>query len=335
MKKLILLPTLLCSALFCSGVYANAKTAEYTEFVGAAGAVNWTQGKIQAEGMGAAPPNKPPHVAPLLACRAAIADAQRNLLEAVKGVRVQANTVVERYMLASDEIRTSVEGVIRNATITEKMPLADSTCRVTVSAPLAGNISQSIYQKSFDEDNQKSAMYYIIDGLGYGLSWLAPKAAHAKSNMDSSWTERFADLENRILKLEQQIAAGNIEAAKNNLTHIQNETRPTGLIIDVRGGHFVPSLSPKLFSEKGKKLYPKEQARSSILASGRLVSLFTRDPSFAQKHPVVGDRPWLIKARQSASSRTDLTVNEETARKLAQLLKSNFFDDAGVIIVLD
>ena len=140
----------LAATLFSCSLAAN-QTTEYTEFVGAAGAVNWSKGKIEAEGMGAAPPNKPIHVMPLLACRAAIADAQRNLLEATKGVRVQATTVVEKYMLASDQVTTSVEGVVRNALITEKTPLGDGTCRVKITAPFAGNFSQSIYQHSFSD----------------------------------------------------------------------------------------------------------------------------------------------------------------------------------------
>ncbi|WP_152537576.1 LPP20 family lipoprotein [Catenovulum agarivorans] len=316
----------LVAALFSGCVAAN-QTGEYTEFVGAAGAVNWSKGKIEAEGMGAAPPNKPPHVIPLLACRAAIADAQRNLLEATKGVRVQATTVVEKYMLASDQVSTSVEGVVRNALITEKTPLADGTCRVTVTAPLAGNLSQTIYQHAFDLESQKTALYYLLDGVGKSLSWLMPAKAHAATS-NQQILRRLEQLEARLLQLEQGVNQKNAPSA-------QSDVLPTGLIIDVRGGHFVPSMSPKIYSKSGKKLYPKKQARDAILENGRLVSLFTRDLSFAQRHPKVGERPWIIKAAQSNNSRTDIVVNEKIAAKLQQLIASQFFNDAGVIIVLD
>lgn len=316
----------LLAALVSCTVAAN-QTAEYTEFVGAAGAVNWSKGQIVAEGMGAAPPNKPVHVIPLLACRAAIADAQRNLLEATKGVRVQATTVVEKYMLASDQVSTSVEGVVRNAMITEKTPLSDGTCRVKVSAPMAGHFSQSIYKPAFDQDSQKTAFYYLLDGVGQSLAWLMPSKAHAATSNEQI-LRRLEQLETRLVQLEQGVN-------QNNAPNAQSNTLPTGLIIDVRGGHFVPSLSPKIYSKAGKKLYPKKQARDAILANGRLVSLFTRDLSFAQRHPKVGERPWIIKASQSKDSRTDIVVSEQTAAKLEQLMASQFFNDAGVIIVLD
>ncbi|HBY38343.1 MAG TPA: hypothetical protein DEH24_02935, partial [Alteromonas sp.] len=74
-----------------SGVAANA---HYEEWTAAGGKVNWTTGQIAAEGYGLPPANAMGKAGPLLACRAAVVDAQRNLLEATQGVRVTATTVI-------------------------------------------------------------------------------------------------------------------------------------------------------------------------------------------------------------------------------------------------
>jgi peptidoglycan hydrolase-like amidase len=80
----------------------------------AAGVINWTVGEVYAKGIGA-PPAFPGNAAQAraMAERAAYIVALRNLLETVKGVRVDADTVVENYMVKSDVIRTRVDGIVR------------------------------------------------------------------------------------------------------------------------------------------------------------------------------------------------------------------------------
>ncbi|WP_048690229.1 LPP20 family lipoprotein [Catenovulum maritimum] len=300
---------------------------EYTEFVGANGSVNWTTGKISAIGMGAAPSNKPPHVIPLLSCRAAIADAQRNLLESVKGVRVEASTVVEKYMLANDTITTSVQGVVRGGLIMEKTPYPDSTCKVVIEAPLSGTLSTSIYKDLFEQQTQKSVFYKMLDGLGEQLSWLAPQKAYAFSEQDL--LSKYQALELRVQQLEGQL--GKMPTNANSAVQYQ----PTGLVVDVRGSHFRPSLAPKLRTDKGKLLYPTQDDKDTILASGRLVSLFTRDLQFAQRHPSIGDRPLVVKANRAGKDKTDVLFNPETSEKLSRLFANIKGTDLAVIMVLD
>jgi hypothetical protein len=80
------------------------------------GEINWTKQVIKAKGWGVidtAMPNRAQ--AKLMARGAAIAVAQRNLLEIVKGVRVASEVKVQDYMGKSDYIYKRVEGVIRGA----------------------------------------------------------------------------------------------------------------------------------------------------------------------------------------------------------------------------
>ena len=66
----------------------------------------------------------------LMAKRAAEADANRQLLEAAKGVHITSNTTVEDFMTKNDYISSRVEGVIRGAQVIDTRYNSDGTCEV-------------------------------------------------------------------------------------------------------------------------------------------------------------------------------------------------------------
>ena len=80
------------------------------------GEVNWSQGIITAKGSGV-PPKEARNIAQarLMTERAALTDARRNLLEVLKGVRVDSVTEVENFMMKSDQIRLQAEGFIQGS----------------------------------------------------------------------------------------------------------------------------------------------------------------------------------------------------------------------------
>ncbi len=84
------------------------------------GEIDWTNGFIRAKGYGFMDPKKPKGQARLLAERAAVVDARRNLLEIVKGVHITSETVVEDYMTSSDIIVQRVQGLVKNARVIGK-----------------------------------------------------------------------------------------------------------------------------------------------------------------------------------------------------------------------
>lgn len=80
------------------------------------GKIDWGAGIIRVTGKSAIEPNHPnPAQAQLMAERAATVDAQRKLLEVIKGVRVNGETVVEDLMLKSDLVVTQVDGIVKGA----------------------------------------------------------------------------------------------------------------------------------------------------------------------------------------------------------------------------
>lgn len=80
------------------------------------GAIDWTAQVVRARGTGVLDPGNPNRAqARLMAERAAVVVAQRNLLEMVKGVRVDSDTKVENFMTKYDVVYSHVDGIVKGA----------------------------------------------------------------------------------------------------------------------------------------------------------------------------------------------------------------------------
>lgn len=114
--------------------------------VEAATGTDWNVNAITATGSGIAPVGTVGAQAKGMARRAAIADAQRQLVEAVYGVQVDAETTVEQMTVTSDVIRTRVSGVLRGAQIVDEGFSADGAYEVTMQLPMFGDsgIAQAV-----------------------------------------------------------------------------------------------------------------------------------------------------------------------------------------------
>ncbi len=113
--------------------------------IGDNGSINWTEGVIQATGIGT-PPEEfygKPQARPM-ALRAAQLVAYRKLLEVTRGVRVDSQTLVEDYTVKSDVVRTQVEGMVKGAQIVKKEYLSDGSVEVTLQVSLHAGFAQLI-----------------------------------------------------------------------------------------------------------------------------------------------------------------------------------------------
>jgi len=115
-------------------------------------ATDWNTNKIQVTGMGVPNPRlatTPAHAA-MMARRAAIADAYRQLAEAVNGVQVDSETTVEQMMLTSDVVKTKISATIRGAQIVSEGELAGGGYSVTLELPLFGegnSIAETVLER--------------------------------------------------------------------------------------------------------------------------------------------------------------------------------------------
>ena len=307
-----------------------SRAEDYIEWVAANSGVNWTNGSAVAEGAGLAKPGTPPSLAKMMACLAALVDGQRNLLESLQGVRVEGITMVDKLMLESDLIKSSVEGTLKGAVMTSRRPQADGTCEVTLTAPIAGNFARDIYQTVLAPNEQSStpmksaiqqALFSTID---YVLGAVASSAQANESDIDTV----VAQLTRRLDALEAMMTdqKGLPKAGRG---------KPTGLVIDARGSNFIPSMSPKIRKLRAGVIYPSISNQQALADRGQLVSLFTRDVETAQQHPIVGARPVVLKAlRTWGDTRTEIVLNSEGSRRLEKMIQDGIMQDAGVIIVL-
>ncbi|MBI4400745.1 MAG: hypothetical protein HY581_03845 [Nitrospirae bacterium] len=143
------------------------------------GQINWTSGWVQATGLGAPPPNVGAGQARAMAQRAAFSVALRNLLEIVKGVRVDSETLVENYIVKNDVIKSQVNGFVRGAQVEKTDVQPDGSVEVTVKVPLWGAdslISPFMNEKGFHSqdlppesstDNGYTGL--VIDARGLGV----------------------------------------------------------------------------------------------------------------------------------------------------------------------
>lgn len=123
----------------------KVSASEWVEQIGNKGSVNWTDGYIEAVGIGAPPQRNigTPQARPM-ALRAGQVDAYRNLLEVVNGVRVDSTTTVKDFTVESDIINTQVQGIVKGAKTMKQEYLSDGTVEVTVRMPMAGNFAAVI-----------------------------------------------------------------------------------------------------------------------------------------------------------------------------------------------
>ena len=82
-----------------------------------------------------------------MARTAAWAVALRNLLEVVKGVRVDSTTTVNNFVTTNDEVRTRVEGMVKGAQLVKEQEMPDGSFETTVEMKLTGNFSGVVLPK--------------------------------------------------------------------------------------------------------------------------------------------------------------------------------------------
>jgi hypothetical protein len=317
-----------------------ANADDFIEWVGPNSGVNWSAGQIQAEGAGVGRAGAPPSTARLMACRAAVIDAQRNLLESIQGVRVEGTTVVANLMLESDTITSSVNGLLQGAQVVKREPQEDGSCLVKMTAPLDGKFAKDVYKETLPA-TQASLWMPMINTptqargvdlwlgqlFGQGMTLLITPAQAADVSAPA-WQDAIDRLTTRMSALEALISTHPAVITVKN-------AGPTGLVLDARGSNFIPSMTPKIRQLQAGVLYPNSTHQAERIERGQLVSLFTRDLDTARRHPVVGERPIVLKAlRTFGDTRTEIVLGTEASGSLQALIEKGFLSDSGVIIVL-
>jgi hypothetical protein len=146
------------------------------------GQVNWTDKTITATGSGA-PDLKAPNVAVarLGAERVAKLDALRNIMETLKGVRIDSEVTVESEMVTNSKMRTKVQGVARHFKVLKTKYYSDGGVDLIVQMSLDGQLASTLVEsgsKTADLPQKGDAKHsgLIINAKGLKvMPALAPK----------------------------------------------------------------------------------------------------------------------------------------------------------------
>lgn len=233
---------------------AVAQGQDYVESIGQNGKVNWSQGYVEAVGIGAPPESaygKP--TARPLALRAATVVAYRNLLEVVKGVRIDSTTEVKDFTVSNDTIRAQVEGLVKGAQVYKQDYMSDGTVEVTVRMSLGGDLSQAILpipkvikSETFDKprgplapDKPKkvieappsSPQAMVFTGMVIDARGIQAKPAMAPKVVDESGQEVYGSMQvDREFAVQQGMSG-----YARDLSSAQSNARVTNNPITIKG----------------------------------------------------------------------------------------------------
>jgi hypothetical protein len=202
------------------------------------GSINWSQGIIQGKGIGA-PPEKDygkPQARPL-ALRAAKLDALRNILEVVKGVRIDSTTVVRDFAIESDIIMTKVEGMVRGARQVKQEYLSDGTVEIIMAVDMRGGFAQLVLPQDIKQVEPITSMVPaqkapdVLTGLVVDAKGLKVRPAMAPKILDENGQEVYGSA---FVSREYAVQQG-MSGYGKNLIEAQRNPRVTDNPLTVKG----------------------------------------------------------------------------------------------------
>jgi hypothetical protein len=260
------------------------------------GRIDWTEGVIQATGIGA-PPEKfygKPQAVPM-AVRAAQLDAYRRLLEVTKGVRVDSQTVVEDDAVKSDIINSQVEGMVKGAQVVKKEYLSDGSVEVTLQMSLRGGFAQLMLPLEIQQVEKIRSI---------------PETGVITTPQDI--TPETSDIPTSGARVH------------------------TGLVIDARGLGARPAMSPKIVDETGKEVYGAAYASREFAVQQGMCGYARDLTAAQQNPRVTNDPLIVKGLRTQGPGKSDIVISNADATKILSSSENlSFLQKCRVMIVLD
>jgi hypothetical protein len=297
----------------CQEKVSASQWTQIVEQMGDKGKINWSEGYIEAVGIGA-PPDRyigKPNARPM-ALRAAKIDAYRNLLEVTKGVRVDSTTIVKDFTVESDVINAQVDGLVKGARVANQEYMSDGTVEVTLRMPLSGGFSQIIIPKALEKRPEVTPPPPIAP----------PETPVAPPEIPVTPPEM------PVTPPEAPIAPAPAPAPTAEVF--------TGMVVDARGLQARPAMAPKVLDENGKEVYGSMNVDKEY-AVQQGMSGYARDLTAAQSNPRVTNNPVSVKGiKTEGPGRADIVISNADADKIRGASENlTFLKKCRVMIVLD
>ena len=264
--------------------------------------LNWDSATVTVVGTGIAPPTAvTPVQARMLARRAAVVDAYRQLAESIKGVNVDAETTVENMMVTSDTVVTKVNACIKGAVVVAEQEISGGGYEVTMTVPLFG-VTNSIAQAVIPQTT-------VIDPLPEPIPEVIPS-----------------------------MPAGSLQGGTIIYTTIDSGKKSpleaiggyTGVIIDCRGLGLKPVMSPVIKNDKGISIYGHKNLNYDKIVAEGMVSY----ASSASQASRAGSNPLVIKAIRLMDHNANPVISTADANRiLIENSTSNFLNETKVVFL--
>ena len=203
--------------------------------------VDWNKNVIRATGGGVAPAGaRNAAQARMMARRAAIVNAYRQLAESAGGVNIDAETTVDMASVSSDVVKTKVQAVVRGARIVSEKATSDGGYEVTVEVPLYG--VSSLAGAVLDRPDS-------VQSFPAPDASVAPSAVNVEVRVDTG-----APAVNRPVTTTGSAASSSGSSAAETPAG-RAIGGFTGLIVDCRGFGLKPVMSPVIKNEIGQPIY--------------------------------------------------------------------------------
>jgi hypothetical protein len=170
----------------------------------------------------------------MLARRAAIVDAYRQLAEQIKGVNVDADTTVENMMVTSDVVRTHVSALVQGARIVDEKTLSEGGYSVTLQVSMFG-VSNSLATAVLERPQVKEAFPPVVQKVEPSIP--LPPTDYGYPSTPS--TKPMYGKPSSAANAPSGRAIGGY----------------TGLIVDCRGLGLKPVMSPVIKNTDGTPIY--------------------------------------------------------------------------------
>ena len=261
-----------------------------------AAGIDWSNHTLRAEGAGVAPPNVYNAAqARMLARRAAIADAYRQLAEQVRGVQVDSSTTVENMMVTSDIIRTQVSAVIQGARIVDEYSLDNNGYSVTLEVPLFG---------------VNSIAGAVLERPSVRERYIEPDRIYVPERRD------------RPIRDNTGTSAAPAPRGKAIGDY-------TGLIVDCRGLGLKPAMSPVIKNEGGESIYGyKNLDYDEVIENGMAGYAYTM-----KEAKRAGSNPLIVRAIALDGSANPVLAAEDARRVLIENGATGFLDKTRVVFL--
>ena len=307
MKRLLIISSILLVLVLFAGATGAQVAVKYDK-----GTVDWSERIVSAVGMGVPREGASRAQGKVLARRAAIVSAQRELLGIIKGMSIDSETLISEGITMKSQILTTIQGHLKGAVIIDE-GFAEGIYEVEMALSLGdvhGAVLPVVHTDEETEEIEEEAEVYI----------------EAEKKMKEEKEEEGLDY--TLDDLYETITEAEIEA----------DLDYSSIIVDCRGLGVKSTIYPRLLSESGEVVYGTGMFDEAFCMRVGPVGYVTNlNQATHLKRAGRKPKPFFLKAvGVEGKYGCDPVISEKDAEKIKGIDGLNhILDKARVIFVVD